>query len=511
MRIRRSKILLLILVMVLLLPLAFLVFERVRGQSSLARYKRQLVAEGMKLSPRDFVQPPSTGENGAPEIVAAARRLQKGLVMPMNYPPRMAVTPSGRAIVGFRENQWAQGQVTNCWEELATELETNEAELDQIRAALGKPVMDNHLDFSLGYKMLLPHLASAKSASQWFGARSQFALHQGRTHDAFEDLIAQVNLPRLSAQDHILISELVRIAMASMANTGTWEALQADGLADDDLAKLQQACENQHFAAAMMHALEGEMVFMEACFDLIRNSNSEAAQMISGPVMLQDFDSRPSLEKALRKAPWGDEIADFLRDQVYCRIWGFAWLDQADLYSLEVSRRFLEISRTAAAGKSLAAVQPAMDRLHNEWANLSFYDHLRYAVSDAPDWMSRVILRAMRAETERSMVITAIAIKRYSLRYGKPPAGLDLLVPEFVSSVPIDYMDGQPLKYHLRPEGGFTLYSVGENGKDDGGDTTLLPDQNMSQTLWNRKDFVWPSPALPEEIEAYRGRRAGTH
>ena len=65
-------------------------------------------------------------------------------------------------------------------------------------------------------------------------------------------------------------------------------------------------------------------------------------------------------------------------------------------------------------------------------------------------------------------------------------------------------MDGKPLKYHLDSGGTFVLYSVGEDGKDDGGDTALLPDKTNLRILWDRKDYVWPAPAKPEEVTAYR-------
>ena len=114
----------------------------------------------------------------------------------------------------------------------------------------------------------------------------------------------------------------------------------------------------------------------------------------------------------------------------------------------------------------------------------------------------------MRAETERSLAICAVALKRYSLRHGAPPESLDSLVPEFVSSVPVDYMDGKPLRYRLNADKTFMLYSVGEDGKDDGGDTALMPDKTSLRDLWDRKDFVWPAPAAPEEVEAYRKEAA---
>jgi hypothetical protein len=67
-------------------------------------------------------------------------------------------------------------------------------------------------------------------------------------------------------------------------------------------------------------------------------------------------------------------------------------------------------------------------------------------------------------------------------------------------------MDGKPVKYHLNAGGSFTLYSVGEDGKDDGGDASAAPEHQDSASSWFRKDFVWPSAASPEEAEAYRNQ-----
>ncbi len=106
------------------------------------------------------------------------------------------------------------------------------------------------------------------------------------------------------------------------------------------------------------------------------------------------------------------------------------------------------------------------------------------------------------------MAICAIALKRYQLRHGRLPETLDALVPEFISSVPIDCMDGKPVKYRLKPDGGSVLYSVGEDGIDGGGDASPVPGKEQSRQLWMRRDFVWPEPALPEEVLAHRAETA---
>jgi hypothetical protein len=78
------------------------------------------------------------------------------------------------------------------------------------------------------------------------------------------------------------------------------------------------------------------------------------------------------------------------------------------------------------------------------------------------------------------------------------------LVQECVEFVPVDYVDGQPMRYRLNADGSFVLYSVGEDANDDGGDTALRTDGTNLRNLWERNDFVRPNEASAEETETYR-------
>jgi hypothetical protein len=100
----------------------------------------------------------------------------------------------------------------------------------------------------------------------------------------------------------------------------------------------------------------------------------------------------------------------------------------------------------------------------------------------------------MKNLTQHQMVITAIALKRYALRHGQPPANLASLVPEYLNELPTDLMDGQSLRYQLNPDGTFVLYSVGENLRDDGGDFTSESgnDRWQEASPWSGRDWVWP-------------------
>ena len=63
---------------------------------------------------------------------------------------------------------------------------------------------------------------------------------------------------------------------------------------------------------------------------------------------------------------------------------------------------------------------------------------------------------------------TACAVERFRLKHQRLPERLEDLVPEFLSSVPLDAVTGQSLKYRILDKG-YVVYGVGEDGEDQGG------------------------------------------
>jgi len=114
--------------------------------------------------------------------------------------------------------------------------------------------------------------------------------------------------------------------------------------------------------------------------------------------------------------------------------------------------------------------------------------------------------KVVRTEAAQNIVITAIALKRYELRDHQLPATLEELTPNFLQTVPIDCMDGQPLRYRRNADGNFPLYSVGVNGVDDSGDPSLEKGFVSSNYYWQNPhalDWVWPQPATSAEVQKY--------
>jgi hypothetical protein len=95
---------------------------------------------------------------------------------------------------------------------------------------------------------------------------------------------------------------------------------------------------------------------------------------------------------------------------------------------------------------------------------------------------------------EQRMLQTAIALQRYYLANNQYPSSLSLLVPTYLTELPLDAIDGQPLRYLSEPDGGYQLYSIGLNGSDDGGNgEEITPQKTPTWRSDKTYDIVWPS------------------
>jgi hypothetical protein len=74
--------------------------------------------------------------------------------------------------------------------------------------------------------------------------------------------------------------------------------------------------------------------------------------------------------------------------------------------------------------------------------------------------------RAVRDALELEATRVVCALKLYQLAHGTPPEQLADLVPDFLSSVPIDPFDGKPLRYR-RDGTNWVIWSVGSDLKDN--------------------------------------------
>jgi len=192
-------------------------------------------------------------------------------------------------------------------------------------------------------------------------------------------------------------------------------------------------------------------------------------------------------------SPRSETLGELAGDYIFLPAYKLTSIDTDELFDLQTLQECIAALRLLQAHRSWPEAKQALTHADARVAALNGeLDQFRYlfSVMGKPDSL-RAGTSAVSAETERQMTLAAIALKRFQLRHGKLPPSLEALVPELLPAVPYDYMSAKPLGYRLKADGTYVLYSVGEDGKDDGGDPT--PPPGTSPGLWGGRDAVWPS------------------
>lgn len=82
--------------------------------------------------------------------------------------------------------------------------------------------------------------------------------------------------------------------------------------------------------------------------------------------------------------------------------------------------------------------------------------------------LQRAEARHKRVVAHERLLRAELAVRCYQAEQGRLPARLEQLVPKYLQRVPSDPFSGKPIIY--RPQGtNWLLYSIGEDGVDDGG------------------------------------------
>lgn len=80
------------------------------------------------------------------------------------------------------------------------------------------------------------------------------------------------------------------------------------------------------------------------------------------------------------------------------------------------------------------------------------------------------------------MAETVLPLRVWCEERGGYPSRLEELVPGYLPRVPVDVFSGGPLVYRAS-ENGYILYSVGQNGQDDGGVARSEEDRNADDIV----------------------------
>jgi hypothetical protein len=118
----------------------------------------------------------------------------------------------------------------------------------------------------------------------------------------------------------------------------------------------------------------------------------------------------------------------------------------------------------------------------------------RLAMNLSPAFYGYGSLRTFAFHTRAQQFVILCALARYRKTHGELPESLADLVPTYISAVPHDIMDGQPMRYRRLENGGCLLWSIGSNRIDEGGSKG---DPNRSRI--NAPDWVTELPPISDD------------
>jgi hypothetical protein len=361
-------------------------------------------------------------------------------------------------------------QTASAAETILTAVGKYDAELAELVGAAAARPSSRFLieyDYEMPAAILLPHLAVIKKLCITTQLRAIARLEKGQSADALADLQLGLRLSDSIHDEPILISHLVRIATLGIDLQTVREGLTRHAWDDSQLAALEKYLASVNLFAELKNAMRGERALGVGCMEWARRQGLK--------FNLTEFvGDAPAIARFSNLMPRGWFYQNMLANSQMHQDFTIATTD-------ENNRRVLPA--VVAAGDAAIA-----DLARHRLNPCKIFVALLFPA------INKAVIKSARLQTYVDTARVACALERYRLANGQLPDNLDALAPRFMSAIPNDVMDGQPLRYRQPGAGGYILYSIGWNQNDDGGRVARKDDKERSVDS-QKGDWVWQMPA----------------
>jgi hypothetical protein len=477
-----------------------------KDQEPLEKVRQELRQQGFKIELEEFDFSVPVEMSARASVLRNADLIGPGIqgtdyfrrsVLWQNNPAEMSWAGADAAVVAWKQESLAQYGGKDLWPTLRQVLAERRQDLDEACAAALSGPIGFDLAANHGSAMLLPHLGTLKNVAQTLGARAILELHDGNREAAWTNVLGATRLITAWAPERVEVACRVRCACVAIVCDIIWQALQAGGWSDDQLARLQTEWAGVDFFRGLPDTAAFARASMVATCRLERQDplppGVTATQMVQSP-----------------RSAW-HQIQDRSRQ---------VWYQQQGTYEderallLYYRDRELQFRRAVQAPtwsemRGLPGVTNSVPFQSQHYSRTQYMIN-RMQIGLAIQGQGVGLLgQAAEAEARRRLIVAAVAVERYRGRHGQYPGTLRELVPELLPQVPADFMDGQPLRYHPTDDGHFVLYSAGLDCVDNGG-VALGRKQRGPDAFGIQQgtDLVWPRPASSPEVKAQRDAEA---
>lgn len=298
--------------------------------------------------------------------------------------------------------------------------------------------------------LLLQH---ARTIARLLTTRAMLQLGEGDLNGANQDLLACHQLAGHVGRAPFLLNALLAMAIDAMAFKSDGALLSDPRLTSEQARRMLTERQSLRPLPDVARIIDTDERFMmiDTVYRLLRGGANPAAGI--APVSVVGIDGNVALTSM---NDLYDEAAAALRIEAFAeRRSQLEAIDQDLKARITAGKNPVASVLLAVIGARSAASRQMSDTL------LALLAPAILSAQTAED----------RATARRRLLIVGCALAVHRAEQGEYPASLDGLTPDLLENVPLDPFGDQPLIYRRTEEGGYRLYSVGENLKDDGGAT----------------------------------------
>jgi len=318
------------------------------------------------------------------------------------------------------------------------------SDIELIREALKRPFTRMEGDYNDPIHIPIPNMATERSLIQMVAQRAECHLVEGDSEKAMAELA--------------LINESRRILEPAPTGKPTSMVAAVINIAVADL-------------------------YLEAVRDGLQKHSWNQSQLTALALQLNQIDLATSLGRGLQH----QQILTIQLMETYLfnapHSWFVpkGWKMQNLVFAAKLNQQVIDAISIKDGLIKPFMINDLQDEIKNTANHSTPYSFL--TVHLTPDLSKAVRLFAFKQATLNETKV-ACALERYHQVHEDYPETTDGLVPQFLSFVPPDPIDGRPLHYQRENDSHFLLYSIGWNEKDDHGTVGTSTDSENGDWVW---------------------------
>lgn len=321
-----------------------------------------------------------------------------------------------------------------------------ETRREMVRQAVARGRARFNIRLEEGLDALLPHLMALVREAHEFHLEALVAIEEDRPADALRAIETIAGLGNLLREDVLLIGQLTRFRCLALAIADMGRLLGRQPVTAAQLNRIEAVLNSTDTTDAFSRIIQSEQASILSAFTnpdhfYLQNKGNEPRRLGRHAVRLMKILGLADADRRLI-------LETFVRLEKYSVLTSLQDLGQIGKITVDANAEADSFPPKIISKNSL------------------------------PD-LELMARRCARMKALQSAALTAVAVERHRLQNKRLPALLEDLQPRFMAEIPTDLFSGKPLQFEILDDG-HLIYSVGPDGKDNGGVPSLGLDPSRS-------------------------------